>query len=88
VAVSVTVTAISIAGNGEVRIRFGKRERVFADLSALKGFVREVLTNQETLEAAALALMIARQPNLANPAAFVGHAVNVDFTAANWGTIT
>lgn len=85
---SVTVTKISKEPDGRILVDFSHGEgREFASLADMKSVVRSNLTRDDLVDIA-IALMLSRQPTLANPAAFVGHSVNVDFSAANWGTVT
>lgn len=86
-AVSATVTAISAPAGGPITIAFGKRTRPFNDLNHMKVVAADALTRDD-LEFIALRLMLARQPAFGNPAAFVGKSVAVDFSLANWGTIS
>jgi hypothetical protein len=83
---SATFTKIVKQDDGSIRFRFGKREYEFASLVAVREFVRRRL-DQETIESLALALLVSRQPSLANLAAIEGRTVVVDFSLANWGTI-
>jgi hypothetical protein len=42
----------------------------------------------EQLEAIAMALLIARQPTISNPAAVEGRSINVNLANNTWGTLT
>lgn len=82
---SATVTKILKSGN-EIRVQFGKRERVYDDIQQMRNFVRDTL-DRDTLEAIAMALMLSRQPALGNPSVFEGKSINIDLSVANWGTL-
>jgi len=84
---SVTVTKITPLQDGRVIVRFGKREREFASVADMREFARSQV-DAATLEGMAVGLMLTRQPALGNPGVFEGRSVNVDFSLANWGTIT
>ncbi len=84
---SVTLTKIQKDADGKVRIRFGKREYEFANIQAVRDFARGQL-DRDTLEAITMALALTRQPTLSNPTALEGRTLTVDFTLANWGTVT
>ncbi len=84
---SVTLTKIQKDADGKIRIRFGKREYEFANIQAARDFVRSQI-DRETLEVIEMALALTRQPTLSNPAALEGRTLTVDFTLANWGTVT
>lgn len=84
---SVTITKVQKDPSGHVRFRFGKREREFPSLAEAREFVRGVLGDPDTIEAAAIALMLSRQPSLGNPAVFQGRSVIIDFSLPSWGTI-
>lgn len=84
---SVTITSVTKNGDGSVTVVVGKRTRVYGSVAALKAAVRSNLTVDDLIDLA-LALALFRQPALGNPSAFDGHTVSVDFTAANWGTIS
>jgi hypothetical protein len=84
---SVTLHKIVKEADGRVRLRFGKREREFSDLQAMRDFAEAQLT-PEVLEALVVALALKRQPALGNPSAFEGRTLNVDLTLANWGTLS
>lgn len=73
---SVTIDAIERQPDGRILVRTGKRAAVRASL------------NRDDLLDIALALVLARQPNLGNPAAFAGRTVTVDFSQVNWGTVS
>jgi hypothetical protein len=85
---SVTLTKISFTNaNSPIRIRFGKRTYEFTDLDHMKEYVAQTI-GVEQLEAIAMALLIARQPNITNPAAVEGRSVNVNLANNTWGTLT
>lgn len=83
---SVTITKV-LRQNGRVYIRFGKREYEFASQQAVQEFVAQKL-NTEVLEALAIAIVVARQPTLANLALVEGKTLTVDPTVNNWGTVS
>lgn len=85
---SITVTKVTKNADGSVSFQFGKTERTFESVAAAVAFARDVLANQAAIQAAAIALMLTRQPSLNNPSVFEGHSVAVDFSLNNWGTIT
>lgn len=63
------------------RIRHGKREiEVPGDVNELKRWIRSQFDDNELL-AFALALWMARNPSLDNPAMIVGRTLTLDFTA-------
>lgn len=86
---SATITKIQTDADGKVRFQFGKREYEFSSLAAAKAAVRDqLILSRDTLEVIAMGLALTRQPTLSNPAALQGHTVTVDFTLANWGTVS
>lgn len=84
---SVTVTKIVKEASGRVLVYFGKHCREFTTVEDMRAAVRAALTRAD-VENLALALMLSRQPSLANPAALEGRTVTVDFSLANFGTVT
>lgn len=84
---SVTCTKIHKDPSGRIRVRFGKTEREFQDIASLREFVRDALT-PETLQAIFLRLALDRQPSLGNVSLLEGRTIDVDFSRANWGTVS
>lgn len=84
---SVTLTKIVKEPGGRILLRFGKREYEFSSIEHFRQSVRGML-DREDLEVLAMALILARQPNLGNPAALEGRTITIDFNAASWGTVS
>jgi hypothetical protein len=83
----VTLDKINKDASGRVRFLFGKSELEFPTIEAAREWARQQLL-KEQLQAIAVALCLTRQPNLHNLNALEGRTVNVDFTLANWGTVS
>lgn len=81
---SITIKAIesgtTARGQSVYRIRAGKREiELPGDVNDLKRWIRQQFDDTDLL-AFALALWMARNPSLDNPAMIVGRTLTLDFT--------
>lgn len=84
---SITLTKCGKDSDNRVRFQFGKRGYEFHDLAAANAFVKSQL-DRDTLDTIMMALVMSRQPTLANPAALNGRTLTVDFSLANWGSVS
>lgn len=84
---SITLTKIIKEEDGQIRVRFGKVEREYASLADMRASVRAALDQSDLIDLA-LALILSRQPALGNPSALDGRTITIDFSKANWGSVS